>query len=151
LAEVKKKRKRALKEDFINLISDIFDVSGEKGYQKFVFFLILIDISWFAYVVSDNLFGMNFADYGESAWTLFLGLGLIWYSDVKKVLRIRTQGFRSSNFASLATFVIGVLAVAVSIMSLPQINVVSESLNAVKGILGLIAIVYVILESWVVK
>ena len=147
----KKEGKRGIKKDISILLNDIFDVSGTKGYKKFLFFLILIDLTWFASVVSDNLLGMNLQDYGEFAWILLFSLGMIIISDVKKMMSIKRRGFRSDNFSSLVTFIIGVMAFVVAILSLPQFNLTSPIMSSIKGILASIAIIYVILEGFIIK
>jgi hypothetical protein len=147
----KKDDNKTLKTDFHKLISDIFDVSGQKGYKKFLFFLILIDMTWFASVVADNLLGLSLGDYGEFAWVFLFGAGLLIMSNAKRVVRIRKTGFKSDNFANLATFIIGILALVTAFLSLPQFNITSPVLSAIKGILALIAIIYVILEAWVIR
>jgi|GEM_PF-4912972 len=146
-----KKEENRLKKNLKTIFNDAFDVSGRRGYHKFLFFLIMIDLTWFASVVFDNLFGMTLQDYGEFAWILLFSLGMIIISDVKKIINIGRRGIRSDNFSSLVTFIIGVMALVVSILSLPQINVESPVLNSIKGIIALIAIMYVILEAWIIK
>jgi len=146
-----KKVKNRTKNSFKIIINNIFDVSGTKGYKKFIFFLILIDLTGFASIASDNLFGENLLAYSEFAWIILFSLGMIMISDVKKIAKIRYKGFKSDNFASLVTFIIGVMAFIVSIFSLPQINLTSPILSSIKGIIALIAIIYVIFEAWVIK
>lgn len=146
-----KKEKNKIKNDFVQLVSDIFDVSGAKGYKKFLFFLIMIDLTWFASVVFDNLFGMTLQDYGEFAWILLFSLGMIIISNVKKLASMARLGFRSDNFSSLVTFVVGIMAFVVAILSLPKIDIDSPIMNSIKGIIALIAIIYVILEAWIIK
>jgi hypothetical protein len=136
----------------INIVfNDIFDVSGKKGYKKFLFFLIMIDLTGFASVASDNLLGKNLQAYGEFVWIFLFSLGMIIISDIKKILGIRKRGFTSDNFSSLVTFIIGLLALVVSVLSHPSISLSSPILNSIKGIIGLIAIAYVIFEAWIIK
>lgn len=146
-----KEDKSRLKKDLSMIFDHIFDVSGSRGYKKFLFFLIMIDLTWFASVALDNLFGMTLQDYGEFAWILLFSLGMIIISDVKKLLNIDKKGITSENFSSLVTFVIGAMALTVAILSLPQFNIVSPTMNSIKGIIALIAIVYVILEALIIK
>lgn len=140
-----------IKTKFYSLLSEIFDVSGKKGYKKFLFFLIMIDLTWFASVMSDNLFNMNLQDYGEFAWIFLFSLGLIMVSDLKKLTNVRKKGLKSDIFASLVTFTIGVMALVVAIFSLPNIAIDSPTIRSVKGIIAMIAIIYVFLETWVVE
>ena len=147
----KKKNENVIKKDIAMLFNDIFDVSGSKGYQKFLFFLVMIDLTWFASVALDNLVGLQLQAYGEFAWTLLFSLGLIIISDVKKIVGIGRKGIKTDNFSNLVTFIIGVLAFVVAILSLPQINIVSPTMNSVKGIVALIAVSYVVIEIFFVK
>jgi len=148
---VKKKNENIIKKDIFLLINDIFDVSGNKGYQKFLFFLIMIDLSGFAIAALYNLLGLNLKAYSEFAWTLLFSLGMIIISDVKKIIGMGRKGVRTDNFSSLVTFIVGILAFIVAILSLPQFNLVSPTMSAVKGIVALIAVSYVIIEAFIVK
>jgi len=148
---VKKKSENVIKKDIFLLLNDIFDVSGNKGYQKFLFFLIMIDLSGFAIAAFYNLAGINLKGYNEFAWTLLFSLGMIIISDVKKIIGMGRKGIRTDNFSSLVTFIIGVLAFVVAILSLPQFNIISPTMSAVKGIVALIAVSYVIIEAFIVK
>jgi len=149
--EKKSRDGKIIKKEAFSLFGHLLDVSGDRGYRKFIFFLIMIDLTWFGSVVMDNLFGLSLGDYGEFAWTFLFGLGLVVVSDLKRVKKMGQEGFKSENFASLTTLIIGSLAIVTAILSLPFINVVSPTLNSIKGILALIAIVYVVLETWIIK
>ncbi len=151
MSKQEKKEEKTLKEAFIDLIENIIDVSGNKGYKKFLFFLIMIDLAWFSSVVFDNIFGMNLQAYGEFAWIFLFSIGLIIISDVKKVMRIGQKGIRADNFSSMVTFTIGLMAFVVSILSLPQIHVTSPVMSSIKGIIALIAIIYVFIEVLTIK
>ena len=142
---------KELKSKFAQFMSELIDVSGKKGYKKFLFFLIMIDLTWFGSVVLDNLFGFSLQDYGEFAWTFLFAMALIFMSDLKRIFRMGVEGFNSENFSSLATFIIGIIALIISILSLPQIAIESPVMNAVKGIIALIAIIYVFLDALVIK
>lgn len=147
----KKKNENVIKKDIAMLFNDIFDVSGSKGYQKFLFFLVMIDLVGFLIIALNNLVGLNLKVYSEFAWTLLFSFGLILISDVKKILSIGRKGIKTDNFSSLVTFIIGVLALVVAILSLPQFNIVSPTMSSIKGIVALIAVSYVIIEIFFVK
>ena len=147
----KKKNENVIKKDIAMLFNDIFDVSGSKGYQKFLFFLVMIDLVGFLIIALNNLVGLNLKVYSEFAWTLLFSLGLILISDVKKILSIGRKGIKTDNFSSLVTFIIGVLALVVAILSLPQFNIISPTMSSIKGIVALIAVSYVIIEIFFVK
>jgi len=142
---------KELKSKFAMFMSELIDVSGKKGYKKFLFFLIMIDLTWFGSVVLDNLFGLSFQDYGEFAWTFLFAAALILMSDLKRIARMGVEGFDAENFSSLATFIIGIVALITAILSLPQIAVESPTMNATKGIIALIAIIYVFLDALILK
>lgn len=132
-------------------IKRVFDVSGRKGYQKFLFFLVMIDLVGFGSIIADNFFDINLIAYGEFAWILLFSFAMIMLSDINKLISLGEKSFRSEHFASLVTCIIGIMAFFVAILSLPQINLTSPVIDSVKGIISIIAIVYIILEAWVIQ
>jgi hypothetical protein len=113
--------------------------------------MILIDLVWFFTVVADYLLGMKTSVYFDFFWVLLFAMGLLIISDVNKIWNIRHEGWHSENFANLITFVIGILAIITAFASLPSIHKSSPVFTAIKGILALIAIFYVVIETWLVK
>jgi len=47
--------------------------------------------------------------------------------------------------------VIGALAVVASILSLPQLNIQNATFLSVKGIISILAIIFIIIQTWVNK
>lgn len=140
-----------LKSSFKQFFNELIDVSGKKAYKKFLFFLILIDLAWFSSVAADNLLGLKLQEYGEFAWTFLFAMGMIIVSDLKKVFGITAKGISSENFSSIVTFMIGVLALITAVLSLPQIALDNPVMRAVKGIVALIAIIYVLLDALILE
>ena len=68
---------KPIRKQFFILVNELLDASGEKGYKKFLFFLIMIDLTLFGSVVADNLLGWSLGEYGEFAWIFLFGMGLI--------------------------------------------------------------------------
>lgn len=138
-------------EDLAYQIHRIFDISEGRGYRKFVVILIVIDLIWFAMVAMDSLLGVSTSAYYDFFWILLFAIGLIVISDINKILNIRHEGWHSENFANLITFVIGLLAIVTAFVSLPGSHKSNAVFTAIKGIISLIAVFYVIIETWLIK
>lgn len=142
--------KKAIKAHFFRLTDNLLDASGEKAYRKFLLFLIILDLLGFATIATDNFFGWHLGNYNEFVWIFFFALGLIVISNVKRIKKISVHGFKSESFAGLATLIIGILALITAFLSLPFFSLDHPVLRSIKGIIALIAMVYIVLEAWVV-
>ena len=118
---------------------------------KFVTALALVSILGFAGIVSSTLFAFDLSFYVEALFMIILGAGFIIEGEITKLGRIKEEGLTRRNFAHLTTVMMGILAVLTGIFSMPQIRIESSGFLAVKGIIALIAIVVIIIQTWVVE
>lgn len=119
--------------------------------DKFVMILAIVSIIGFIEIVSYTLFDFSLRNYVEPFWMITIGIGFILEGQVKTLKRLREEGLNPTNFTHLTTLIIGVIAIITGILSFPQINVVSTGFLAVKGILSLLAIVIIVVQTWIVK
>jgi hypothetical protein len=122
-----------------------------KASHRFVMALALVSIAGFIGIVSYTLFDFDMRLYVEAAWLLILGLGLIAEGQVKRIGSIREQGLTPTNFTHLITIIVGVIAVLAGIFSIPLIRVETAGFLAVKGIISVIAIIIIAVQTWVVE
>jgi len=120
-----------------------------KASRKFIIALSIVSIIGFLSIVSESLFNFSIEDYIESAWLLALGLGLILETSIGELKKIKKQGMTSDMLGKVTMLVVGALAVIAAILSIPQINVQSPTFLAVKGIISILAIVFIILQTWI--
>ncbi|MFH1592999.1 MAG: hypothetical protein ABIB47_06565 [Candidatus Woesearchaeota archaeon] len=113
--------------------------------------LALVSILGFAGIISRTLFDYDPTYYGEALLMLIIGAGLVIEGQVFKLGRIKKEGLTPKNFTHLITLVVGAIAVVAGILSLPAIRVENQGFLAVKGILGVIAIVIIVIQTWIIE
>jgi len=116
--------------------------------QKFVTALAIVSILGFVGIISQTIFEHNISYYVEALLMLIIGFALIIESKMKK-LKSLEKGITSSNFTHLTTVTIGIIAVFAGIFSLPQIRVTTPGFLAIKGIIAIIAIIVIGIQTWV--
>ncbi len=117
---------------------------------SFVIVLSIISILGFISIVSSTLFSTDITGYIESLWIIILGFGLIIKTSFRKLKSIQ-KGLDSYNFPHLTNIFIGVVAIIAGILGSPLFNIVNPTFHAIRGILAIIAIIVIILETWVIK
>lgn len=121
-----------------------------KVSESFIVALAIVSIVGFGGIVSSNLFGRDINPYTESLLMIIIGVGLIIESEIKKLKRLKKQGLTPTNFTHLTTAVIGIFALLSGVLSFPTINLQNPSFLAMKGIVSVIAIVFIIIQTWIV-
>lgn len=124
---------------------------NNKVSKGFVTALAIVSIIGFLTIVSESLFYINIGEYLGTMWLVVLGIGLIFESSPKQLRKIKKKGLTPENLGKLIMVVVGGLAVFAGLLSLPQINITNPSFLAVKGIISLLAIVFIIIETWVIE
>ncbi|MCK5149690.1 hypothetical protein KAJ87_02085 [Candidatus Pacearchaeota archaeon] len=125
-------------------------VGGEvRVSQKFVTALAIVSILGFLGIMSQSFFGFDSGEYIECFLMLIIGSGLIIEAKVKK-LKSLSKGITSSNITHLTTVIIGLIAIVAGVFSFPLIRIVNPSFLAIKGIISIIAIVVIIIQTWVI-
>lgn len=117
----------------------------------FIIALAIVSILGFLGIVSKNLFDADIINYIESLWLIVIGFGLMLEVKLKKLASIKEKGLTPTNFTHLITFIIGFVAIISGILSFPAIGVSNPGFNATKGIISIIAIVIIIIQTWIVK
>ena len=119
--------------------------------KAFVGILAIISILGFTSIVSYSFFNINTQAYIETLWLIILGLGfIIEASPVKLFHRIRNR-LEERNFTATTTLIIGILAVISGTLSVPQIDIQNPAFLAIKGIISMIAIIFIVIQTWIVK
>ena len=121
-----------------------------KVSESFIVALAVVSIVGFVGIVSNSLFGRNINPYTESLLMMIIGIGLIIESEIKKLKNLKKQGLTPTNFTHITTAVIGIFAFLSGILSFPTINLQNSSFLAMKGIVSVIAIAFIIIQTWIV-
>ena len=122
-----------------------------KASHKFVSVLAIVSIIGFLGIVSETLFNFELEFYVEASLMIIIGIGLAIEGQITRIKEIRTEGLTASNFTHLVTIIIGLIAIITGIFSLPGLRIESSGFLAVKGIIALIAIIIIIIQTWIVE
>ncbi len=117
--------------------------------QKFVTALAIVSILGFLGIMSQSFFGFDSSKYIESFLMLIIGTGLIIEAKIKK-LKSLSRGITSNNITHLTTVIIGLIAIVAGIFSFPMIRIINPCFLAIKGIISIIAIAVIIIQTWII-
>lgn len=116
--------------------------------KRFLNALSLVSIIGFLGIFIQAIFGKDLNVYVEISWMLILGIGLIIEVNYRKLKKIFSGGLNRDNFANVITLIIGFVAIFAAVFSIPEIRIDSPSFLAIKGILALIAIVIILIQTF---
>lgn len=141
--------KKEIKND--NKIEEIkiSNLKDSKVSKHFVTILAIVSIMGFIGIISKTLFLRDIETYIDSLLMIIVGFGLIFESSLNKLVSLR-NGLDTNNFTNLITITIGLISVAIGILGLPFFKIENPSFFAMKGIISLIAIVIIIIQTWIV-
>lgn len=126
-------------------------ISRRKTSRNFVIALSIVSIIGFLSIVLESLFLLDISEYIETLWLIVLGLGLILETTIKELKSIKKRGLTSEYLGKITMIVVGSIAIIAGILSLPQINIQNASFLAVKGIISILAIIFIILQTWITE
>lgn len=119
--------------------------------RRFLIALSVVSIIGFVGIFFQTIIGKNIAEYVEAAWLFVLAVGFLIEVNYSSLKDIGESGLTRQVFAHLSTLVLALFAVAAGLFSLPGIRFENPGFVAVKGILALIAILVIIIQTWVVE
>jgi len=122
-----------------------------KASRNFVIALSIVSIIGFLSIMSQSLFDFSFVNYIESLWLLILGGSLILETSIREIKMIKKRALTSEMLGKITMIVVGFIAVIAAILSIPQINIQSPTFLAIKGIISILAIIFIIIQTWVSK
>lgn len=117
--------------------------------HRFITALSIVSIIGFLGVISETLFGFDLSGYAEAGLMLVIGVGMVLEANLVKIKEIK-HGLSSGSFTHLTTAIIGVIAILAGIFSLPPIRVETAGFLAIKGIISIIAIIVIVIQTWVI-
>lgn len=117
--------------------------------RNFVIALSVVSIIGFLSIMIESFFSFSIEHYIETLWLLALGLGLMFETTISEIKKIQKRGLSSEMLGKITMMVVGVIAIIAAILSLPQITIQSPTFFAVKGIISILAIIFIIIQTWV--
>ena len=121
-----------------------------KVSSKFVTALAIVSILGFIGIISETLFAKPISGYVESLWMFIVGLAFILEARIRRLKTI-SKGLTPGNFTHFTTAVIGSIAILTGLFSFPLIGFSTPGFDAIKGIISIIAVLVIILQTWFVK
>ena len=122
-----------------------------KVSRNFIIALSIVSIIGFLSIITKSLFNFSFDAYIESLWLVTLGTALILETSMNELKRIKRQGLTPDMLGKVTMVVVGILAVIAAILSLPQIGIKSPTFLAIKGIVSILAVIFIIIQTWISK
>ena len=113
----------------------------------FASILAIVSIIGFLEIILSSFFNFTFGEYIDFLWLTVLGIGLILQSKPNKIHKKK----KDETVTSITSLVIGALAVIAGILSLPFIGIIHPVFLATKGVISIIAVMFIILETWVIS
>ena len=122
----------------------------QKVTKGFLTTLGIVSILGFVAIVTNTWFNFNWlSDNVESLMFVILGVGLIVEGQVLLWKTMAKDGINSNELTHIVTGVIGLVSVAVGLMSLFGYS--SLVLDGIKGVVASIAVIVIIIQVWLVK
>ena len=122
-----------------------------KASRNFVIALSIVSIIGFLSIMLSSLFNVDVSRYITTAWLLALGLGLAFETSMEKIKGLKHEGLTPEILGELTMLIVGGLAIIAGILSIPQINIQNSAFLAVKGIISILAIIFIVLQTWVAE
>lgn len=125
-------------------------MSKEINSDKLLHVLAIISILGYTGIIIESIFNFSVSKYIESIMIILLGLGIIYQTNFR-TLKTIFRGFNSNNFPQLTTEIIGLIAIVTGLLSIPYFNITNPTFLSIKGILSIIAVVVIFIQTWAVK
>ncbi|NCN52071.1 hypothetical protein GW931_03600 [archaeon] len=122
-----------------------------KVSTKFAGVLALISITGFVEIILKSFFNVSLQQYSSFLWLFIMGFGFIIITKPKNLYKKTHEAINENTFTRLTTFVLGCMAIIVGILSLPQVNIEHPILYATMGVISIISIIFIIIQTWVIK
>ncbi|MFH1307240.1 MAG: hypothetical protein ABIH72_00110 [archaeon] len=119
--------------------------------HKFVSVLAIVSILGFIGIISETLFEFDAKMYVEALLMFIVGIGLVIEGQITRFKKIKIEGLTPTNFTHMVTVIIGFLAIIAGIFSIPYLRFENHAFLALKGILSIIAIIFIIIQTWLIE
>ncbi|MFH1451768.1 MAG: hypothetical protein ABIF88_01190 [archaeon] len=124
---------------------------NKKNISKvFLTALAIVSILGFLEIISLGFFEIDISFHAEALLMIIIGVALIAEAQLKKIRSIK-NGLTHNNFSRLITIIFGLIAIVAGTFSFPGLRFENNVFLAVKSLLALIAIVIIIIQTWIVK
>jgi len=113
----------------------------------FASILAIVSIVGFLDITLTSFFEFSFQNYMSFFWLCLMGVGFIIIAKPKSLI----QQKKEDSVTDITALVVGTLAIIAGVLSLPFLAISHPVFFAIKGVISIIAIIFIALETWVVK
>ena len=126
-------------------------MAKRKLKSKFDNTLAIISIIGFLEITLMSFFELNLSEYSGFFWLTTMGIGFLVISKPEKLYKKMKDQINELSFYRLTTLVIGCFAILAGFLSLPQFQLNHPVFLAIKGVVSIIAIIFIIAQTWMMK
>jgi len=108
--------------------------------------LAIVSIIGFLDITLSSFFNFTFESYMDFLWLFLMGIGFIIVSKPRKLAKRKDE-----SVTDITALVVGGLAIIAGILSIPFLGIEHPVFSAIKGVISVIAIIFIILEAWVLN
>ena len=121
-----------------------------KVNKTFIYALSIVSIIGFLSIFLDSFFGIKYVSDNQSALILMvLGGGLLIEAEIRKMIKgIKLKTASGIEITHILTGIVGLIALISGFLEL--VSIATPQIQATKGIISLLAMVFIALETWVV-
>lgn len=127
------------------------EVKKSGASRNFVIALSVVSIIGFLTIITESLFFWNTSIYQDTLWLVVLGLGLIFETSIREIKSIKKKGLNSDLLGKVTMLVVGSMAIVAGLLSLPQVSLSHPVFLAIKGIIAILAIIFIIVQTWIIE
>lgn len=138
------KEKREKEKEKLKVICKSYRVS-----KSFVIVLALVSILGFVGIITKTLGDVSIDPIIEALWFFIMGIGFIAESKPLRLFKRIHDSLDQKNFTSMTTLIIGLMGLTAGFLKLASIE--NLVFSAIQGFISIIAIIFIIVETWVVK
>jgi hypothetical protein len=126
-------------------------MARKKIETRFIGVLAIISIIGFLEIVFSSLFNVNLSEYSSFFWLITMGIGFFVIARPGKLYNKVKESFTELAFYRLITLIIGAFAIIAGFLSLPQFGMEHPVFLAIKGVISIIAIIFIAIQTWAMK
>ena len=119
--------------------------------SHFVYILAIVSIIGFLGIIVDSILEINIDAYVSFLWLIVMGIGFIMISKPRELYEGTKTGFDETKVSKLTAFIIGILAIIAGVLSIPQINIQHSVFLAIKGVVSIISIIFIVIQTWIIQ
>lgn len=117
-----------------------------KGFDDALTFISLFG---FLAIALNSFTAFDLSPWSTTAFMLIAGIGLMIEGRIFTIREWGRDGIQPPEVPFIFTIVMGIFTVVVGILAMPPINIITESLKAIVGVVAILCMAFISLQRWV--